>query len=285
MEEFLTGVTKQVDAYWTKDFKDTGLPEPRVATSGSRPARPRPAPAATTDGELGDSAAAYCPGDDTIYISEKFATDIFNGALDEALPGSSQGYGRTVGDFAVAYIVAHEYGHQVQDELGLFQKYGPRLPTMAFELQADCYAGTWAKGAYEGEAGSRTATYRRRWTPRWPSANSTPSNPGHHGTPEQREAAWNSGFEAGDPRRATSTSTRPTWATAGHAAAGPRCRQPKQQDRTATRRSRTRCPRPAAAGPGYPRPDSSRTPTAIRRTDTGYGYGPYGVTAGRARTT
>ena len=62
------------------------------------------------DGTLGDSAAAYCSGDDTIYISEKFATDIYNGALDQALPGSSQGYGRTVGDFSVAYIVAHEYG-------------------------------------------------------------------------------------------------------------------------------------------------------------------------------
>ena len=49
------------------------------------------------------------------------------------------------GDFAVAYIVAHEYAHQVQAELGLYDRYGQQLPTMNFELQADCYAGTWAK--------------------------------------------------------------------------------------------------------------------------------------------
>ena len=47
MEQFLTAVTKDVDTYWTKTFKDSGLPEPGSATSGSRPARPRPAPAGT----------------------------------------------------------------------------------------------------------------------------------------------------------------------------------------------------------------------------------------------
>ena len=114
------------------------------------------------------------------------------------LPGSSQGFGKTVGDFAVAYIVAHEYGHEVQDELGLFDQYGGQLPQMNFELQADCYAGTWANSAYE-EKSSRTATCRRRSTPRSRSATSTPTNPGHHGTPEQREEAWNTGFQDGDP--------------------------------------------------------------------------------------
>ena len=43
--------------------------------------------------------------------------------------------------------MAHEYGHQIQDELGLFERYGSELPTAAFELQADCYAGTSAKRA------------------------------------------------------------------------------------------------------------------------------------------
>ena len=67
---------------------------------------------------MGDEAAAYCPSEDTLYISQKFASDIYDGTLDQALPGSAQGYGKTAGDFAVAYIVAHEYAHQVQDELG-----------------------------------------------------------------------------------------------------------------------------------------------------------------------
>src|SRR4029079_14620390 len=161
MEQFLTAVTKDVDSYWTKTFKASGLPEPRGgyqwiparhtdARAGDKwiPAGQTAASACgDADGTLGDSAAAYCPGDDTIYISEKFATDIYDGALDRALPGSSRGYGKTIGDFSVAYIVAHEYGHEVQDELGLFDQSEGQVPTMAFELQADCYAGTWANSA------------------------------------------------------------------------------------------------------------------------------------------
>jgi len=198
MEQFLTAVTKDVDTYWTKTFKDSGLPEPRVSYEWIPAGQTAASACGDADGTLGDSAAAYCSGDDTIYISEKFATDIYNGALDQALPGSSQGYGRTVGDFSVAYIVAHEYGHQVQDELGLFQKYGQQLPTMAFELQADCYAGTWAQNANKEnrleDGDVQEALYAALAV-----GDFDANNPAHHCTPEQREAAWNTGFEAGDP--------------------------------------------------------------------------------------
>ena len=197
MEELLTGVTQDVDAYWTKAFQDAGLPEPRVSYAWI-PAG-QTAASACGDGEgLGDDAAAYCAGDDTIYISEKFATDIYSGALDQALPGSSQGYGQTVGDFSVAYIVAHEYGHEIQDELGLFQRYGGQLPTMAFELQADCYAGTWANSAYE-ENRLEDGDVQEALDAALAVGDFDAGNPSHHGTPEQRAAAWNSGFEAGDP--------------------------------------------------------------------------------------
>ena len=147
MEQFLTAVTQDVDTYWTKVFADSGLPEPKVSYDWIPAGQTAASACGDDSGTLGDSAAAYCPSEDAIYISQQFATDIYDGSLDQALPGSSQGYGRTAGDFAVAYIVAHEYGHQVQDELGLFEKYGQRVPTMAFELQADCYAGTWARSA------------------------------------------------------------------------------------------------------------------------------------------
>ena len=139
---------------------------------------------------MGDSAAAYCPGDDTIYISQKFASDIYSGALDQSLPGSSQGYGRTMGDFAVAYIVAHEYGHQVQDELGLFEKYGQQVPTMAFELQADCYAGTWAANASQ-ENKLEEGDVEEAIDAAQAVGDFDESNPAHHGTPEQRAEAWN----------------------------------------------------------------------------------------------
>jgi predicted metalloprotease len=198
MEQFLTAVTQDVDAYWTQVFKDSDLQEPRVSYNWI-PAGMAAASACGDDGgTLGDSAAAYCPGEDTIYISQKFAGDIYDGALDNALPGSSQGYGRAMGDFAVAYIVAHEYGHQVQDELGLFEKYGSQLPTMAFELQADCYAGTWAKSAYR-ENQLDDGDVDEALDAALAVGDFDASNPGHHGTPEQRAEAWNSGFESGDP--------------------------------------------------------------------------------------
>jgi predicted metalloprotease len=199
MEQFLTAVTGDVDAYWTRTFGDAGLPEPRVSYSWI-PAGMTTASACGGEGgsTMGDSAAAYCSADDTIYISEKFATGIYDGSLDRALPGSSQGYGRTVGDFAVAYIVAHEYGHQIQDELGLFERYGNRLPTMAFELQADCFAGTWAHSAY-AENRLEQGDVQEALDAALAVGDFDAGDPGHHGTPEQREAAWNGGFESGDP--------------------------------------------------------------------------------------
>jgi len=203
MEQFLTGVTKDVDAYWTKTFKASGLPEPRVGYTWIPAGQTVASACGDADGTLGDSAAAYCPGDDTIYISEKFATDIYDGALDQALPGSSQGYGKTIGDFSVAYIVAHEYGHEVQDELGLFDQNGGQILTMALELQADCYAGNWAKSAYD-EHRLQDGDVQEALDAALAVGDFDTSNPSHHGTPEQRADAWNSGFESGDPSSCSS---------------------------------------------------------------------------------
>ena len=103
-----------------------------------------------------------------------------------------------MGDFSVAYIVAHEYGHQVQDELGLFEQYGQQIPTKAFELQADCYAGTWAKSAYE-ENRLEDGDVQEALDAALAVGDFDAGSSGHHGTPEQRKEAWTSGFEAGDP--------------------------------------------------------------------------------------
>jgi predicted metalloprotease len=197
MEDFLTRVTKDVDAYWTQEFKDAGRAEPRVTYDWIPAGETASSVCGDENGQLGDSAAAYCPGDDTIYISQRFATEIYNGQLDQSLPGSAQGYGDASGDMAVAYIVAHEYGHEVQAELGLFDKYG-QLPTMAFELQADCYAGTWAN--YENQQGRlEDGDVDEALNAALAVGDFDASNPGHHGTPEQRKAAWEAGFDAGDP--------------------------------------------------------------------------------------
>jgi uncharacterized protein len=198
MEEFLTAVTTDVDSYWEKVFKASSLELPRVSYAWIPAGQTAASACGDESGTLGDSAAAYCPGDDTIYISQQFASDIYDGSLDHALPGSSQGYGRTAGDFAVAYIVAHEYGHQVQDELGLFNTYGDKVPTMAFELQADCFAGTWAHSASEQNR-LEDGDLQEALDAALAVGDFDASNPAHHGTPEQREEAWRTGFDSGEP--------------------------------------------------------------------------------------
>ena len=193
MDQFLTGVTQDVDAYWTRVFQDAGRSEPRVSYAWIPSGEAISSPC----GDQGSTAAAYCPADDTIYISEDFASGIYDGSLDQALPGSSQGYGSTTGDFSVAFIVAHEYGHQIQDELGLYQKYGNTLPTMAFELQADCYAGTWTKNA--ADEGKLEAGDLQEGLDTALAVGDFSDSEGHHGTPEQRADAFNTGYQGGSP--------------------------------------------------------------------------------------
>jgi predicted metalloprotease len=198
MAQFLTAVEKDVDAYWTRTLAASGLPAPHVRTEWIPPGRTVASACGDENGRLGDDAAAYCPQDDTIYISQAFAAGIYDGALDGSLPGSSQGYGGTAGDFAVAYIVAHEFGHEVQQELGLFDAYGDSVPTMGFELQADCYAGTWAKSAND-EGRLEDGDVQEALDAALAVGDFDTDNPGHHGTPEQREEAWSAGFRSGDP--------------------------------------------------------------------------------------
>jgi uncharacterized protein len=80
----------------------------------------------------------YCPGDQKLYLDFAF----FNELKREF---------RAPGDFAAAYVIAHEVGHHVQNLLGTMDKVqgsdgGNRL-SVALELQADCYAGVWASFA------------------------------------------------------------------------------------------------------------------------------------------
>ena len=82
----------------------------------------------------------YCPADSQIYLDTTFFADVLEGQL------GGQG-----GDFVEPYVLAHEYGHHIQNLLGTMgqvrtQK-GPESDAVRLELQADCYAGMWTRAA------------------------------------------------------------------------------------------------------------------------------------------
>jgi predicted metalloprotease len=155
----------------------------------------------------------YCPEDDRVYIDLTFYK-LLADQLDAP------------GEFAQPYVLAHEYGHHVQDLAGTeaaMRRQQERDPDQAnllsvkLELQADCYAGVWAKGATgtadssgqkifksltaediqqgvdtAGKIGDDTLQQRSGGT----------INPAEftHGTSKQRQQWFSTGYDKGDPK-------------------------------------------------------------------------------------
>ena len=123
------------------------------------------------------------------------------------------------GPFAIGYVIAHEYGHHVEDQLGVLGKIrtqkGPKSDAVRVELMADCLAGVWAKGAQEtrdqdgrgdhrgADPGRHQARHRRRpGSGRRPDPEAVRSgrvdtDSFTHGSAEQRVRWFNKGMSEG----------------------------------------------------------------------------------------
>ena len=148
----------------------------------------------------------YCPTDKQIYIDPSFFNEL------------SQRFGAP-GDFAQAYVIAHEVGHHVQDLEGtLNQAHTSQARAsetegnaiqVKVELQADCYAGVWAANARDEqgsimqqgdlEEGMRAAEAIGDDTLQKQTQGRVVPDSFTHGTSEQRMNALRTGYQSGDP--------------------------------------------------------------------------------------
>ena len=82
----------------------------------------------------------YCPPDEGIYLDTTFFDQVLQGQL-----------GGPAGEFVEPYVLAHEYGHHIQNVMGTMGRVrtqrGPDSDAVRLELQADCYAGMWTRNA------------------------------------------------------------------------------------------------------------------------------------------
>ena len=138
--QFINAVTVDIQTFWEtrfseagRDYKETIL----VLFSGQT----------TTDCGVGSSSTGpfYCSLDDQVYLDTTFFEELKNR------------FGAP-GDFAQAYVIAHEFGHHVQDELGILDSTHSQMQadqananelSIRLELQADCLAGVWANSIWK----------------------------------------------------------------------------------------------------------------------------------------
>jgi uncharacterized protein len=131
----LLGAVQSLDAYWGEVFSGSGeqLPQPEVVLFSD---------AVNTQCGAASSQVGpfYCPLDQTIYLDLGFYDDL------------ESRFGAEGGPFAEMYVVAHEYGHHIQNLLGFLDQgrdAGAEGGAVRVELQADCFAGLWGANAVD----------------------------------------------------------------------------------------------------------------------------------------
>ena len=201
----VVAVVNSLDAYWSGAF----------ARSGQAYRRPRidffnggvNSGCGAASSEVGPF---YCPADRETYIDLRFFQEL------------EQRFGAKGGPFARAYVIAHEYGHHVQNLRGTARRVqagdsGPSSSSVRLELQADCYAGVWAKNASTTPGSSGRPLITDVTDADVSAALDTASRIGDdfiqtqlgggqvnenqftHGSSEQRQKWYLTGYRSGDP--------------------------------------------------------------------------------------
>jgi uncharacterized protein len=127
----LSAASVVIDGFWAQQVQGYTRPQ-LVIVDGSTNS-----PCGTASNQTGPF---YCPSDETVYIDPTF----FSLLHDQ--------FGATAGSLAQMYVLAHEYGHHVQNITGIMQDHpnngtGPTSNGVRLELQADCFAGAWVADA------------------------------------------------------------------------------------------------------------------------------------------
>ncbi|MCP2033556.1 putative metalloprotease [Planomicrobium sp. HSC-17F08] len=196
MRDYLVYLVNDVDAFWSPIMMQGGFSDPFVYYSFPALGEPIVTKCKLTDPK-NPAQAFYCQLDDQLVISQEMAKQLWEGTVKtnkEPRPKYN------AGDFSVAVIVAHEFAHNLQTEIGWITNTGYKTTSRSIELNADCLTGVWANSSYYKGLLDTTDIQEAMRTLSDIGQDMTAPDP-THGTPKERTDAFMLGYNTGQAAR------------------------------------------------------------------------------------